>query len=274
MKLIAYPSHERAPAIVPAPSTRPWLDFIPQKFAYRCLPLTIANSHGWQIECPLSFEAVWDGSKSKEGLKIGVTGDGDTDGDAASPWKPESHFGNGIMTMHPGYVFRTEPSVNLFVMGPPNHRKDGVQPLMGVVETDWSPYSFTMNWAMTRPHVPVRFEKGEPFCFIFPVPRGFLDSVEPEIRDMESTAPELAARHAAWKQSRTAFIEDVRKVGSEAHQQKWQKSYYLGEYQDGESAVADHQIKLQVEPFRDRRGTPGASAGASDGVDGPSSDEE
>ena len=40
---------------------------------------------------------------------------------------------------------------NTFVTGPMNGIKDGIAPLSGVIETDWSPYSFTMNWRFTRP---------------------------------------------------------------------------------------------------------------------------
>ena len=53
----------------------------------------------------------------------------------------------------------------MWAMGPPNHIKDGIQPLVGLVETDWLPFPFTMNWIFTRPGR-VRFAKGEPFCFI------------------------------------------------------------------------------------------------------------
>ena len=34
----------------------------------------------------------------------------------------------------------------MWAMGPPNHVKDGIQPLVGLVETDWLPFPFTMNW--------------------------------------------------------------------------------------------------------------------------------
>ena len=70
-----------------------------------------------------------------------------------------------MLTFHPGYLFRTPPGWSMWAMGPPNHIKDGIQPLAGLVETDWLPFPFTMNWIFTRPGT-VRFEKGEPFCFI------------------------------------------------------------------------------------------------------------
>ena len=61
------------------------------------------------------------------------------------------------------------------VQGPINRPKDGIAALSGIIETDWSPYSFTMNWMFTRPGTPVRFEKGEPYCHIFPVSCGALE---------------------------------------------------------------------------------------------------
>src|SRR6516164_748572 len=40
---------------------RDWMDATPSRFAYRCLPLTIANQTGWWIKNPVGFTAVWRG---------------------------------------------------------------------------------------------------------------------------------------------------------------------------------------------------------------------
>ncbi len=48
----------------------------------------------------------------------------------------------------------------MWVGGPPNHIKDGIQPLTGLVETDWLPFPFTMNWMFTRKGS-VRWERGQ-----------------------------------------------------------------------------------------------------------------
>ncbi|HMZ02762.1 MAG TPA: DUF6065 family protein, partial [Burkholderiaceae bacterium] len=57
-----------------------------------------------------------------------------------------SHFGSGILTFSLPYLFRTSPGYGMLVRGPTNCAKDGAAPLDGIVETDWAPYSFTMNW--------------------------------------------------------------------------------------------------------------------------------
>jgi hypothetical protein len=51
-----------------------------------------------------------------------------------------------------------------------------------------------MNWIFTRPDHKVRFEKGEPFCHLFPVNCGGLESLEPELR-LLSEDPELKRLH-------------------------------------------------------------------------------
>ena len=49
------------PLIRPAPAKRDWMDGTPESFAYRCLPLNIANAHGWELLNPCAFDACWNG---------------------------------------------------------------------------------------------------------------------------------------------------------------------------------------------------------------------
>jgi hypothetical protein len=128
-------------------------------------------------------------------------------------FQPVSHFGSGIVTLHTGYLFETEPGFNMLVSGPPNHRKHGIVPLTGIIETDWSPYTFTMNWAFTDPGVTVRFEAGAPFCTFYPVERGSLEKFEPEIRPLEA-APEKKNLYEIWHKSRNKFIVELPKEGT------------------------------------------------------------
>ena len=66
MELTAYVHPSWAPLIRPAPATRACMDATPGSFAYRCLPLNIANAHGWEVLSPCAFDAVWDGGGGTE----------------------------------------------------------------------------------------------------------------------------------------------------------------------------------------------------------------
>src|SRR5215510_14131142 len=99
-KLICYRISANAPAIVPARSERAWMDATRQRFAYRCLPLTIANSMGWEILCPIAITAEWNGGPEIEDLTVNVE-----DADQAGRYA-ESHFGHGVLTFQTHYLFR------------------------------------------------------------------------------------------------------------------------------------------------------------------------
>jgi hypothetical protein len=108
-----------------------------------------------------------------------------------------------------------------------------------------------MNWQFTRPGS-VRFEKGEPFCRVLPVPAGALESVEPEILDMAKDA-ELEAQYRAWRERRDEFMEKYRKGDADTIKQAWQKFYFEGKYPDGSEPPSPHTSKLEIREPKDLR---------------------
>jgi hypothetical protein len=218
------------------------MDEAPESYAYRCLPLTIANSHGWEVLSPCGFEAEWNGGSGADDVVVRC------DPGTADHDRPVALFGVGMFTLHIQGLLRTAPGWNLYVSGPPNSVKDGVAPLSGVIETDWSPYSFTMNWRLTRPHHVVRFEENEPIAFFFPVPRGAAEGAKPRFEHIDAD-PALKAAFMDWSRSRDAFHQRMREHPPTKPADKWQKLYYRGLAPDGKCPFPDHQAKLQVKPF-------------------------
>jgi len=146
MELECYPTENRPPEIVPGRPQRAWMDRFAERHPYRCLPLSMANTSGWEVLCPVGFTAEWSGGPHQDCITLTPDHGHPDFHDFA-----KSHFSRGILTFHPGYLFRTPPGWSMWAGGPPNHVKDGIQPLAGLVETDWLPFPFTMNWIFTRP---------------------------------------------------------------------------------------------------------------------------
>jgi hypothetical protein len=211
-----------------------------ERFAYRCLPLNIANTHGWEILCSAGFTAIWNGGAGLDAISLQA--------DTGTVLPASSHFGHGILTFHVPCLFQTTPGFDLMVQGPINRPKDAIAPLTGVVETDWSPYSFTMNWLFTRPGTAVRFEQGEPYCHIFPLRRGEVENVQPGLRQL-SDDPALERQHGTWTAGRNQFNAELRRPGSQAQADKWQKLYYQGIDMEGRAIAPDHRTRLRVKPF-------------------------
>lgn len=205
------------------------MEATPERFANRCLPLRLANESGWEIVLGQSVTATWDGGKGKEAIRL------DQEAQVAA-----SHFGEGILTFHVPFVFRTPEGWNLWVQGPPNAPRDGLQALSGLVETDRTAATFTMNYAFTRP-TRVRFEAGEAIGFLTPMPRT-LEDWEPELRALESD-PRLAEEHRAWAEDRGAFLEELPVPGSQANRERSQGDY----------ARAANARRVRLKGFESRR---------------------
>ena len=128
--------------IEPAPVEREWMEE-KRRFAYRCLPLTIANQCGWIIRNPTSFTAFWNGGSEISDLKVDFN-DKPSVGKNASlednygssvvtvsaslsesnsessdsnreDTRISSHFGFGVVTFSLPCLFRTPRGVNLWV---------------------------------------------------------------------------------------------------------------------------------------------------------------
>jgi hypothetical protein len=222
MKLECFPMTNRPPEIVPGRPQRAWMERFEDRHPYRCLPLTMANCSGWEILCPMAFTAEWNGGKLQEDITLTP--------DQGHPEFHEfakSHFSHGVITFHTGYMFRTPPGWSMWCGGPPNHIKDGVQPLVGLVETDWLPFPFTMNWHFTRPGR-VRFEKGEPFCFITLAEDRKLEDFDMVIRPLENDA-DLHGQYQAWAARRAEFNERLFRRDPQTVKAAWQRYYFRGE---------------------------------------------
>jgi hypothetical protein len=116
------------------------------------------------------------------------------------------------------------------------------------VETDWAPFTFTMNWRFTRPGQWVRFEAMEPICFFFPVERGAVEAFEPVFAPLGAD-PATEARFKAWSEARDTFQAKIQRTPPKAPADRWQKHYYRGRDVAGEALIHDHRSKLRLRPF-------------------------
>ena len=202
------------------------MDAFPDRHPYRCLPLNMANTTGWEILCPFGFSAEWNGGPRQEDIVI-------------TPDRPQhdlahfvtSHFSRGVLTMHPQYLFRTPPGWSILVSGPFNRPKQNAYALTGIIESDWLPYPFTMNWQIMSPGT-VRFEKGEPFCTIMPIPKNYIDGWDMVVHDLADD-PVIDAEQQTFRESRDSFMKKINAGDDESLKKAWQRHYFVGRHPDG-----------------------------------------
>ena len=248
MKLIAHVAEGYQLDIQPARVDRDWMDAYSDGYAYGCLPMVMANQHGWEMRSPVAFTAIWNGGGNKDCLAI--LEDEDSAGQIVS------YFGDGIITYRIPAVFRTEPDYDLLITGPANNPIDGATPLTGIIESDWLWSIPSVNWKMTRPEKAIRFKKGQPLGQIFPIRRGVLEDFEPEVRSL-ADEPELDGYMKEWGERRRAFNKELKDPESDASHRKWPGHYRRGTDMHGKpTAPASHRTRLRVKPFADLRRKP------------------
>ena len=226
-----YPEDQRLP-IEQSPVDRAWMDETTSGYAYRCLPMTYANRHGWCIRLAEDIEVTWDGNIYADGTTI-HTGRNQNGIRVA-----DNGTGNGIVTFHLNAIPRTDPEWNLWIMGAPNLVIPGASALSGVVESDWVFTSPTSNWKLTDPGRKVTFKKGDPVFFFIPIHKTELESFEIEHKELHQDL-DIAKHYEEFVKWRT---------NAESNGAVFGKMYMRGVRTDGTKpdTTEHHKTKLNL----------------------------
>ena len=245
-KVKIYNIEDRPLIIKPGQRQRQWMDDTPGSFAYRCLPLSMANMTGWDIFASDDFIISWDGTQDQRGLNIHHPNN--------KSGYITSTFGSGIFTVHTGMLFKTEKEWDMLVTGSPNHTVSWADPLAGVVETWWNDFTFTMNWKLHTAGT-YMWNIETPLCRVLPIPAEY--DIVTEVIDLKDDAEKQAA-YQQWADDRTRIVEEIDQVYStgvdgetvKAGQPKteWEKNYYTGKRKNGEM-ISGHKIKRTFPQF-------------------------
>lgn len=238
LKLTAYPITDASEfTLIPAAGRREWMDATDGRFAYRCLPLSMANQAGWWITCPCDFKAHWNGGDKPADTRI-------TFADGKARDSVASHFGTGILTFGLPWLFQTSEGWGLWARGPTNSIKDNCVALDGIIETDWAPYTFTMNWRMMRRGVDVYFRKGEPICQLVPFWLGAFEGVQPQFRQLPEDQ-RLFQKYVAFRNHK----REIRRERALTGQSVFSMDYTKGVVSGTPEKAHEHRTGFGIRPF-------------------------
>lgn len=177
MKVTLTQTHQNPPTIRQARPRRDWMDDTYKKHAYKCLPMTSANTHGWELVLQQDVVVQLDSPTSVPRVLSGEKITHTTDGSKYErPVASQSII--GIVSFDTGWAMQTPEGVSTWITGTPNYFVDGAVPLTASIPTSWWPDPWNMNWKITKLNTPVHFPKGMPFMFFQFYHEGLLPSVE------------------------------------------------------------------------------------------------
>jgi hypothetical protein len=217
--------------IKPSSVRRDWMDGT-SGMAYHCLPLNIANQYGWVCHNIKTFTATWDGGISQDSLKIDINQEREKSTQVAS-----SHFGHGIITIPTDFLVKTPENVSIYIRGVSNHNYENVYPLDGIVESDWLPFTFTMNYKFSKPGS-VTFKKGDPLFMFFPIDRRYIENFD-IVQKPISSNEDLMNKYNKYGKARSSYIDS--KTNS-----KGQKFYVSGNVVDEKAIISNHKRTLKL----------------------------
>jgi hypothetical protein len=221
--------------IVPSTLPRNWMDASTKKFAYKCLPLNIANQYGWTVLSPIDFSISWYGGDDPSDVDISVS-DLVSREDSGFDTSVFNYFGNGVFTVHLDFILKTPEGFSTYIRGIPNEPKVGVKYLDAIVETDWLPLPFTYNIKVVEPGT-YHFKKGEPLFVFFPIERGTVENfklINKSIKDDQ----EFYQDFVDYEDSRAEF------QSTPGNALKFQRFYFNGTGPKKTYSIKNHFKKL------------------------------
>jgi len=164
------PSGQNPPAIKQAGIRRNWMDDTHKKHAYQCLPVTVSNVSGWEVQLKEEVVVIWDGGNTVPRV---IKGELSSDG-----FRQVQQSIIGMVSFTLGWIIKTEQPYSTVISGSPNYFPDGAVGLTATIPTWWWPDEVQMNWKITKVGEEVVFPAGSPICFFTIQDDGLLGSVE------------------------------------------------------------------------------------------------
>jgi len=110
---------------------------------YSCLPFKIANSMGWDIILPFSFDVTL---LEDNTIKINI--------EEKYQYLFSDKIGHGVLAMQIPYFIESSKKCFVHIRGPINIYKENLYPLEAFVESDWFHGHMTMNWKIIQKNNP------------------------------------------------------------------------------------------------------------------------
>lgn len=176
MKIKVYKVPNHPVSIKQTEIQRDWMDQTYDRHAYKCFPISLANTIGWSISFSEDIEFIWDGisDTTPNHIKI-IKGERLCSLGRA----------NGTISFNTGLYFKTGKNISILSIVPPNYFIKGATPFTSIMSTSFYSDVFPVSWKITQPDELITIKAGTPVATIIPMSIAEVSSAELEIYDKE-----------------------------------------------------------------------------------------
>lgn len=158
--LKAYKRHDDALIIEPLKVQRDWMDDTPGKHAYRCYPVTTANTVGWTLSVPYDISFIWDGIN-------------DTSGDHIEVIKgiENTYTGRGqsSLSINSGIILTSEQDISVLTITPQNYFYQDFEVISSLISTSFLRTEFPLAIKARTANKLITIKAGTPIATIIPI---------------------------------------------------------------------------------------------------------
>lgn len=158
--IVVYRTNKNSAQIKQLSVKRNWMDETPNKHAYQCMPVSLANTLGWGISFPTDISFIWDGicDTTDSHVKI-LSGE-----EYCSTGR-----GNATISFNTYLTLKTDESITTLIMPVPNEFNENAQCFTNLISTSFYKPMLPIAWRIIKPNVEITIPAGTPVATIIPI---------------------------------------------------------------------------------------------------------
>jgi hypothetical protein len=158
--LKAYKTNKDSFAIEPISVKRDWMDATPEGHAYRCFPITMANTIGWTLSAPVDISFIWNGIV-------------DTTADTVKILSGSEYCytgrGQGSVSFNTGLILRSGKNISVLAITPQNYFYEDFEVMSSLISTSFFNVDFPLAIKVKIPNKEITIKAGTPIATIIPI---------------------------------------------------------------------------------------------------------
>lgn len=160
---------------------RQWMEDTPGKHAYQCMPVSLANTIGWQISFPEDIIFRWDGISDSSDSHVKII---------KGHRYCSTARGNATISFNTYLNIKTDEDVTTLIIPVPNNFNSDAQCFTALISTSFYKPMLPIAWKIITPNKDVVIPAGEPVATIIPISLGSLQDFEVKIKNKEKSNDE------------------------------------------------------------------------------------
>lgn len=214
---------------------RDWMDATYDKHAYKCFPVSLANTLGWSISFTEDIEFIRHSDVQMQPDNIEILKGKDICTNSRA---------NNTISFDSGLIFRTDQNTTMLSITPPNYLLSGVEPFTTLMSTSFYMYPFPIAWHITKQDEVIKIPAGQPVITLLPISLKSLEQTEMIIEDKIDTEEE--------KEIKRRYGEKISALG--------QQGIYTNPYRNATdeegNSIGEHEVKSLKLVVKDLSHTP------------------